>query len=348
MTKPDLAKSIRSFFEQHLVSARGLSSHTVLAYRDAWKLLLQFACKHYRKSSTALALDDITAETVRRFLEHLERERKNGVPTRNNRLAAIHAFFQYLATIDPRHIAQCKSILSVPFKRKAARVPEYLERDEVRKIFGEIKCNTALGQRDDALLRLLYNTGMRAQELVNLDVNHLRFSRPYYVRIHGKGRKERTCPLWSETIQAVKRYLERRSVHLDQAAPLFVNGENNRLTRFGVRYIVAHRVAEAAKVCPSLLTRKVTPHTWRHTTALHLLQSNVDLSMIRSWLGHASIETTNTYVEIDRRVFESMTSQEAQLGYKAGGVDVCFWFGFVKPVFSFDFLLCAGSAEKAF
>jgi len=299
MTKPDLAKSIRSFFEQHLVSARGLSSHTILAYRDAWKLLLRFACKHHRKACTALALDDITAETVRRFLEHLERERKNGVHTRNHRLAAIHAFFQYLATTDPRHIAQCESILSVPFKRKAARVPEYLEQDEVRKIFGEIKCNTALGQRDDALLRLLYNTGMRAHELVSLDVNHLRFSRPYYVRIHGKGQRERTCPLWPETIQAVKRYLERRSVRLDDTAPLFVNGENSRLTRFGVRYIVAHRVAEAAKVCPSLLTRKVTPHTWRHTTALHLLQSNVDLSMIRSWLGHASIETTNTYVEID-------------------------------------------------
>lgn len=181
----------------------------------------------------------------------------------------------------------------------AARVPEYLERDEVGKIFSEIKCNTALGQRDDALLRLLYNTGMRAQELVSLDVNHLRFTRPYYVLIHGKGRRERTCPLWPETIKAVKRYLEQRLAHLDEAVPLFVNGENNRLTRFGVRYIVAHRVAEAAKVCPSLLTRKVTPHTWRHTTALHLLQSNVDLSMIRSWLGHASIETTNTYVEID-------------------------------------------------
>ena len=299
MTKPDLAKSIRSFFEQHLVAARGLSEHTVLAYRDAWKLFLIFTCKHHRKTCTALTLKDISAETVRRFLGHLEYDRKNGVHTRNNRLAAIHAFFQYLATTDPRHIAQCESILSVPFKRKAARVPEYLERDEVRKIFGEIKCGSLLGQRDDALLRLLYNTGMRAQELVGLNVNHLRFTRPYYVLIHGKGHRERTCPLWPETIQAVKRYLERRSVRLDDTVPLFVNGENNRLTRFGVRYIVAHRVAEAAKVCPSLLTRKVTPHTWRHTTALHLLQSNVDLSMIRSWLGHASIETTNTYVEID-------------------------------------------------
>lgn len=299
MNKPDLATLIRSFFEKHLVSARGLSEHTVLAYRDAWKLLLSFACKHHRKTCTALALHDLNAETVRRFLEHLERERKNGAHTRNNRLAAIHAFFQYLATIDPRHLQQCESILSVPFKRKAARVPEYLEQDEVRNIFAQIKVSTPLGQRDDALLRLLYNTGMRAQELVSLNVNHIRFTRPYYVLIHGKGHRERTCPLWTETIQVLKRYLEHRSVRLDDAGPLFVNGEGNRLTRFGVRYIVAHRVSDAAKVCPSLLTRRVTPHTWRHTTAMHLLQSNVDLSMIRSWLGHASIETTNSYVEID-------------------------------------------------
>ena len=155
MTKPDLAQSIRNFFEQHLVSERGLSSHTVLAYRDAWKLFLQFACRHHRKTCVTLAFEHLTAETVRRFLEYLERERKNGVHTRNNRLAAIHAFFQYLATTDPRHLAQCEAILAVAFKRKAMRVPEYLEPDEVRTIFREIKSNTPLGPRDDALLRLL-------------------------------------------------------------------------------------------------------------------------------------------------------------------------------------------------
>lgn len=299
MTKTDIGKSIHGFFEHHLVSQRGLSAHTVLAYRDGWKLLLQFACHDQRKSCTDLVLEDISAEMVRRFLDYLEKKRNNGVHTRNNRLAAIHAFFNYLATTDPRHLAQRQSILAVPFKRGAARVPEYLEREEVQKIFSEIKNQTPLGQRDDALLRLLYNTGMRAQELVSLNVNHIRFSRPYYVRIYGKGSKERTCPLWTETVQAIKSYLEQRSVRLDDTVPLFVNDEGNRLSRFGLRYIVAHRVAEAAKVCPSLLTRKVTPHTWRHTTAMHLLQSNVDLSMIRSWLGHASIETTNTYVEID-------------------------------------------------
>jgi len=299
MAKPDLGPLIRRFFEQHLVSERGLSGHTVLSYRDAWKLFLQFVSTQKGKTCTDLTLEDLTADTVRRFLNHLEEKRKNGIHTRNNRLAAIHAFFAYLSTIDPRHLSQGKAILAVPFKRRAAPVPEYLEREEVLKIFAVIDVRTFHGQRDDALLRVLYNTGMRAQELVSLDVNHLRLSRPSHVRIHGKGQKERTCPLWKETVQAVKSYLERRAVSLTDPVPLFVNRDGTRLTRFGVRYIVAHRVAEAASRCPSLLTRKVTPHTWRHTTAMHLLQSNVDLSMIRSWLGHASIDTTNTYVEID-------------------------------------------------
>ncbi len=295
----DIGPPIRSFFEHHLVSERGLSGHTVLAYRDALSLLLHFACRDLKRTVTKLAIEDLSVDLLRRFLVHLERQRKNSVHTRNHRLAAIRSFFQYLATTDPRHLVQAQSILAVPFKRQATRVPEYLEREEVQSIFREIKTQAPLGQRDDALLRLLSNTGMRAQELVSLTINHLRYSRPYYVLIHGKGQRERTCPLWPETIRAIKSYLEQRSARLDDTAPLFVGANGNRLTRFGIRYIVAHRVADAARNCPSLLTRKVSPHTWRHTTAMHLLQSNVDLNMIRSWLGHASIETTNTYVEID-------------------------------------------------
>ena len=264
MTKTNLAVSIRGFFEQHLVSQRGLSGHTVLAYRDAIKLLLEFTSRRHRKTCTNLTLEDLTADTIRRFLDHLEQVRHNSVPTRNVRLAAIHSFFQYLATVDPRHLVHCQSILTVPFKRRAHRIPDYLERSEIQSLFAQIDCQTLLGQRDDALLRLLYNTGMRAQELVDLDVNHLRFSRPYSVRIYGKGRKERTCPLWKETLNAVRKYLERRSVRFTDAVPLFVNVEGNRLSRFGLRYIIAHRVAEAAETSPTLLTRNVTPHTIRH------------------------------------------------------------------------------------
>lgn len=324
MTTSDLGTLLRNFFEQHLVAQRGLSTHTVLAYRDTWKLLLQFAARRHRKTCASLTLADLKADTVRRFLEHLEQERHNAVSTRNNRLAAVHAFFQYVAQTDPRELTHCQSVLAVPFKRHAQRVPEYLERKEVLQIFSQINCRTALGRRDDSLLRLLYNTGMRAQELVSLDVNHVRFSRPYLVRILGKGRKERTCPLWAETIQALKTYLAARTVRMDEAVPLFVNAQGNRLTRFGLRHIIAHRVAKAANVCPSLFTRKVTPHTWRHTTAMHLLQSNVDLNMIRSWLGHASIETTNTYVEIDLEM-KRKTLQSAEKLIPAKSGRKCSW-----------------------
>ena len=324
MTHIEIATPLRGFFEQHLLAQRGLSGHTVLAYRDTLKLFLVFVGQQQRKTCTALTLPDLTADRVRDFLDYLERVRKNSVPTRNARLAAIHAFFNYLANIDPRHLAQAQAVLAVPFKRHSHHVVEYLERDEVLKIFAGIDNRTLLGRRDDALLRLLYNTGMRAQELVDLDVNHLRFSRPHTVLIHGKGRKERTCPLWKETIAALKAYLQKRGVRLDDATPLFTNREGNRLTRFGVRYIIAHRVSVAANSCPSLLTRKVTPHTIRHTTAMHLLQSNVDLNMIRSWLGHASIETTNGYVEIDLEM-KRKTLQSAEKLIPAQANRKCSW-----------------------
>ena len=299
MPNTDLGKPIRDFFEQHLIAQRGLSGHTVLAYRDALKLFLEFTARDRHKACSALTLEDLTADTLRRFLVDLEKTRQNAVPTRNLRLAAIHAFFQYLAATDPRHLHHCQSILGVPFKRQAHRVPDYLEHQEVQAFFARLDSRTRLGRRDEALLRLLYNTGLRAQELVDLDVNQVRFTRPYSVRIRGKGRRERTCPLWPETISALKRYLEPRSLNFSDAVPLFLNAEGNRLTRFGLRHLIARRAAEAAQSCPSLLGRRITPHTWRHTTALHLLQSGVDLTMIRSWLGHASIQTTSNYVEID-------------------------------------------------
>src|SRR5512139_2199523 len=174
MAKSDIGTPLRGFFEQHLLSQRGLSGHTVLAYRDALKLFLEFVCRRVQKSTTALTLEDLTADAVRGFLDHLERVRKNSVATRNARLAAIHAFFNYLASIDPRHLAHAQRILAVPFKRQPHRPAEYLEHQEMLKVFAGIDGRTLQGQRDDALLRLLYNTGMRVQELVDLNVNHLR------------------------------------------------------------------------------------------------------------------------------------------------------------------------------
>ena len=294
-----IAIPIRDFFEHHLVAQRGLSGHTVLAYRDTMKLFIQFASEQCRKPCTDLMIDDASAKLVAKFTDHLQRDRKNSVRTRNVRLAAIHSFFRYLATTDPRYLVQCQEVLGVPFKRETHRVPEYLEHDEVLSIFRHIDCRRLLGIRDEAILRILYNTGMRASELVNLNINHIRFSRPYYVRIHGKGHKERTCPIWKETVKPVKRYIETRSLQLTDTEALFVNSRGERLSRFGLRYMVGQRAADAAETCPTLLSRRVTPHTFRHTTAMHLLQSGVEFNMIRSWLGHSSVETTHGYAEID-------------------------------------------------
>ena len=290
---------IRRFFEHHLTAQRGLSGHTVLAYRDTMKLFLQFVAERCRKPCTDLVIEDASAKLVADFMVHLERVRRNSVRTRNVRLAAIHSFFRYLATTDPRHLTQCQGVLGVPFKRDAHRVPEYLEHDEVLSIFQHIDVRKTLGQRDDAILRLLYNTGMRASELVELNINHVRFTRPCHVRIHGKGHKERTCPIWKDTVKSLTRYVSTRSLQLTGIEPLFVNLKGERLTRFGLRHMVGQRAAAAAAACSTLLTRRVTPHTFRHTTAMHLLQSGTEFNMIRSWLGHASIETTHGYAEID-------------------------------------------------
>jgi integrase/recombinase XerD len=316
----NIALPIRHFFEQHLVSQRGLSPNTVLSYRDTLKLLLQFAVQSCHKSCTDLTVDDLTPKLVRQFLEYIGSVRKNGVGTRNARLAAIHAFFRYLASTDPRFLAHCQAIVAVPFKRHARPVMGYLEREEILHIFRHIDVNKPKGRRDDALLRLLYNTGARAQEIMDLNIAHIRFSRPYYVCIHGKGNRERTCPLWAETVQAVKALVEDRQARFTDNAPLFLNAQGKRLSRYGLRHMIAHRVAVAGKTCPSLFTRKVTPHTFRHTTAMHLLQSGVDLNMIRSWLGHASIETTHGYVEIDlqmkRKTLESCEGLLPKAGKK--------------------------------
>ena len=295
----NLASPIRNFFEHYLTGEKGLSSHTILAYRDTLKLLLRFAADHHRKSCVDLTVEDISAETVRLFLVHLEKIRGNGIRTRNTRLAAIHSFFRYLAYWEPRFLVTSQEVLGIPFKRHASPVMGYLNQEEVVHLFSHIDTGTSQGKRDEAVLRLIYNTGARAQELVSLDVNHIRFSRPYLVHILGKGKKERTCPLWSETVDSLKKHLEERHVKTSDRAPLFVNAKGQRLSRFGLRHLIIRRIAVAAKTSPTLRARKIGPHTFRHTTAMHLLQSGVDLNMIRSWLGHSSIETTHGYVELD-------------------------------------------------
>jgi site-specific recombinase XerD len=297
-----LSRLVQGFFRNHLVGRRDVSPNTVCAYRDTLRMFLSFATSRMRHPAGIIGLDDLGRETVLPFLDYLEKERKNSAVTRNTRLAAIHSFFRFVAQEDPSSVSVCQSVLNIPFKRVPARTVTCLDREEVEHILGSIDRRDAAGRRDAAIFQLLYNTGARAQEIVDLRVSSVRLSAPFQVRIRGKGRKERLCPLWQETSSLIGDTLQDRNIEPHQDVPLFVNAVGKQLTRFGLRHIVHTRVAAAACSRPSLAQRKITPHSFRHATALHLIQSGVEINVVRSWLGHASIETTHAYVEVDMRM----------------------------------------------
>ncbi len=297
-----LADLIQAFFRRHLIATRGVSPHTLSAYRDAIRRLLTFAAGHRRCNVVNLSIDDLGRDTVLAFLEYLEQQRGNAAVTRNARLAAIHALYRFIAVEDPTVLAVCQQVLAIPSKVTPSRAVTCLARADIEHLLSSIDRASARGRRDVALLQFLYNTGTRAQEVVDVCLPAVRFDAPAQVRLLGKGRKERLCPLWAETIDLVRAMLRDRGVQLTDHVPLFVNATGRVLTRFGLRHIVHQRVAAAAVSRPMLAKIRITPHTFRHTTALHLLQAGVDLNVVRSWLGHASIETTHAYVEIDLKM----------------------------------------------
>jgi len=299
-TKASLPTLLRGFFEAYLAAQRDVSPNTVLAYRDSIKLLLRFVARRTGRQVIRLRVDDLGADTVLAFLAHLETERKNCVATRNCRLIAVHRFFAYVADVDPQHAELCRRVLDIPVKKTVSSTMTYLDRDEMRALLAKPRPSDRLGVRDLALLTfLLYNTGARASEAVGLKIKDIRFETPAHARILGKGRKERACPLWPETAAAIQAYLKQRNDWSQPNAALFLNAHGRRLGRFGVVTILKRHVAAAAKQQPSLVNKRISPHTLRHTAAMHLLQSGVELNVIKSWLGHVSITTTSQYIEID-------------------------------------------------
>lgn len=309
MNAETLPTLLRGFFDDYLAAQRDVSPNTIFAYRDSIKLFLRFAAKRRGRQVVRLRLEDLGSDTVLTFLDYLESDRKNCAATRNCRLIAIHRFFAYVADRDPRYADLCRRVLDVPVKRTSASSMTYLDRDEVKALLGAPSASNRLGLRDVALLTLLYNTGARASEAVDLDVKDLRLETPPQVRIFGKGRKERACPLWQETADALRAYLRQRDDGGQPDAPLFLNAHRQRITRFGVVIILKRHVAAATAHHPSLASKCISPHTLRHTAAMHLLQSGVELNVIKSWLGHVSITTTSQYIEIDmamkRKAIES-------------------------------------------
>lgn len=294
-----LARALRGFFAEHLPSVHGASPHTVRSYRDALALLLRFLATRKGRPVVELDLHDVDSEDVLAFLDHLEGVRNNCVTTRNNRLAAIHVFARYVAARHPESIETCQRLLAVPFKRAPQRPVEYLEAEEIKAILKATDLRTVHGRRDHTILLTLFNTGARVQELLDVRVRDLQLDRPLRVRLIGKGRKERLCPLWPQTGNELRALIDELGLDPHSSQRVFRNQRGEPLTRFGVRYLL-HKYAKLAQsTAPRLALKRVHPHIMRHSAAVHLLQAGVDLVTISHWLGHASVETTNRYVAVD-------------------------------------------------
>jgi len=305
-----VADFMQPFFSHYLPIQRGLSINTIAAYRDAIKLLLCYVADHLKKSVDVLDIEDITEAVVLGFLDHVQQQRSCSGKTRNARLAAIRCLFVFIARQQPELLVQCRQIRAIPLKRTGLVRVDYLEEAELQAMMDAVDIKARTGMRDRALLLLLYNTGARVSEIVALNLNHLRLSGRTQVDLQGKGNKHRACPLWPETVVALKDYLQQRRPNQSETQALFLNANGVPITRFGIRYIIGKYAAIAAHQCLSIKTKIVTPHTLRHTTAMHLLRSGNDINMVSYWLGHADINTTHIYLEIDmemkRRMIEKV------------------------------------------
>ncbi len=301
MKRDPLFCLVQSFFAEHLAKVRGASAHTIAAYRDALKLFLQYVAGQQDVTVERLRLDNLKAETVAAFLQHLERDRGNSVTTRNCRRIALRGFFQHALRHDPARAGQYAQVLALPAKRSAQAVPRYLEPYQMRLLLAQPDRSHVRGQRDYALLLFLFNTGARVSEAVAIRDHDLQLTPPYHVRLFGKGRKERICPLWPDTVNAIKPLLTRTGEMTVPACAVFRGARSEPLTRHGATYLLAKYVA-AAQRHEATFPKRVSPHTLRHSCACALLQAGVDLTVIRDYLGHASIVTTSRYATTNLKI----------------------------------------------
>ena len=294
-----LAKTLQGFLGEYLPNVRGASLNTILSYRDGFKLFLQFLTQHKRRTITNIDIEDIGVEEVIAFLKYLEKNRGNRIGTRNDRLSAIHSFFRYLCRQYPEYLDKSHRILGIPFKRMSTRPIEYLDFDEVTALLNGVDRSKSYGIRDYALLSTMFNTGARAQEVVDIRGNDLQLTKPSNITIHGKGKKMRIVPIWPQTAQVLLDHVEEYGIDLQKPAPIFMNHLRKPLTRFGVRYILAKYVRIATVSQPSLKKKRIHPHCMRHSTILHLLKSGNDIVTVGHWVGHSSPNSTNKYATID-------------------------------------------------
>jgi len=304
-----LASFIKRFFSHYLPVQKGLSVNTILAYRDAVKLLLCHAADTVKIAVDELAVEDLSEKIVLGFLDHLEQSRGCSTRSRNARLAAIRSLFEYIARQEPVLLVHCGQIRAIPLKRAEHKTVDYLNEKQMQAVLDVVDVNSRTGVRDRALLMVLYNTGARVSEIVALELGDLRLDDSAQIRLLGKGRKERSCPLWAETVTLLNSYLQQRAPKDPATQQVFLNANGAPITRFGIRYTTRKYGTQAQVKQPDMTAKRVNPHTIRHTSAMHLLRAGNDINMVSYWLGHADINTTHIYVEIDMEMKQKMIAK---------------------------------------
>ena len=307
---------LQRFFTERLVSQLQASAHTVASYRDTFRLLLTYASERLGRMPTDLQVADIDAQLVGHFLSFVETTRGNSARSRNTRLSAIRSFFKYVAINEPQLLQHCQKILAIPSKRYEKRTIDYLDRDEIEALLAAPDLASWYGRRDRTLLLLALQTGLRVSELIGLDCRDVVLGTGAHVRCQGKGRKERATPLRKDSVHALRAWLGERPGHDDQ--PLFVSNRGDRLSRDAVERIVRKHAQLASAQCPTLKSKRVSPHVLRHSAAMDLLHHGVDCTVIALWLGHEHVETTQMYLHADLKLKERAMDQTKPVEVPAG------------------------------
>jgi len=301
MKPTDFATHLTAFLTGYLAGQRNVSPNTIKAYRDAFVLLLRY-CRDVRGlAPERLALKQIDPPLVLDYLDHLEKDRGCGARTRNLRLTALHCFFRYLQAEEPSFLLPSQRILAIPLQRHASSPVDYLSAENLAAILHQPDLTCRAERRDAVLLSLLYDTGARVQELIDLSARDVRLASPAQIRITGKGRKTRSVPLMSSTVELLREYMQEQGLNSPEQLdkPLFPNRHGGRLSRSGVRHLVEKYTDKAGGSQPGLAMPKVSPHTFRHSKAMHLLQAGNPLVVIRDFLGHTDIKSTEIYARSD-------------------------------------------------
>jgi len=312
MSEPNLPALLQRFFTDRLLRQLGASPHTVAGYRDTFRLLLRFVSQRLERPPCDLQLEQLDASILGRFLDHLELERHNATRTRNTRLAALRAFFHYVAVMEPAYLLHCQRVLAIPGKRYERGSVEFLTKDEATALLAAPDTTAWIGLRDRTLLLVGLQTGLRNSELRSLRGQDVEFGAGAHVKCLGKGRKMRCTPLRPDVAEALAGWTSSQGAGSE--SHIFPNSHGTALSADALQRLVARHATTAATTCPSLKGRTITPHTLRHTAAMDLLQRGVDLSVIALWLGHESTETTQMYIHANMRLKEQALAHASPSG----------------------------------